>query len=138
MTLQIRTARINYGGPDRLDVTRKSGGPKGLPFAPSWGILSPVLTKLATGKLTDEDWRFYSEQYTAQMRASYRANPNPWGTLLARDRVVLVCYCTDAERCHRRVLAGILAKLGAIDEGEIERAQATLGFDDAAHAARKA
>lgn len=34
-------------------------------------------------------------------------------------RMVLVCYCADAERCHRRVLAGILAKLGAVDRGEL-------------------
>ncbi len=126
MTLRIYTARVSYGGPGRLDVTRKSAGPDGLPFAPSWGILSPALTKLATGKLTDEDWRGYSEQYTAQMRTSYRDQRAAWDALLAREHVVLVCYCTDAERCHRRVLAGILAKLGAVDEGELDATQGSL------------
>lgn len=126
MTLRVRTARVSYRGADRLDVTRKSAGPDGLPFAPSWGILSPALTKLATGTLTDEDWRVYSEQYTAQMRTSYRDQRAAWDALLAREHVVLVCYCADAERCHRRVLAGILAKLGAVDEGEVEPAQGSL------------
>lgn len=43
MTLAVHTARISYSGPDRLDVTRKSAGPEGLPFAPSWQILGPML-----------------------------------------------------------------------------------------------
>ena len=47
-----------------------------------------------------------------------------WDALLARPAVVLVCYCTDPARCHRRVLAELLAKLGAVDLGEVERAPA--------------
>lgn len=35
MTL-LYTARITYSGSDRLDVTRLTAGPEGLPFAPSW------------------------------------------------------------------------------------------------------
>ena len=126
MTLAVYTARITYAGPDRLDVTRKSGGATGRPFAPSWAILRPAL------KIRVEDghgaflaaWPQYVADYTAEMRASYRRKRAAWDALLARPAVVLVCYCTDPARCHRRVLAELLAKLGAVDLGEVERAPA--------------
>ena len=46
MTLRVHTARVSYAGPDRLDVTRKSAGPDGIAFAPSWAILRPALDAL--------------------------------------------------------------------------------------------
>jgi uncharacterized protein YeaO (DUF488 family) len=68
-------------------------------------------------------WDAYVLAYTAEMRASYRVNRPAWRSLLARDRVVLVCYCADkdrlAGRCHTVLLAGILGKLGAEVRGEL-------------------
>ena len=46
MSLIVHTARVSYGGADRLDVTRKSAGPEGIVFAPSWAILRPALDLL--------------------------------------------------------------------------------------------
>lgn len=60
----------------------------------------------------------YVPAYVEEMRQSYRRWRSKWEELLARDSVTLCCYCTDPERCHRRILAEILAKLGAVDEGE--------------------
>lgn len=57
MTLHIRTARVSYAGPDRLDVTRKSADDFGLAFAPSWKLLGPVLQARAAGELDDDAWR---------------------------------------------------------------------------------
>lgn len=65
-------------------------------------------------------WTAYAIAYTGEMRVAYWYRGGSWKALLARPRVVLVCYCTDPERCHRRVLAGILTRLGAVDHGEIE------------------
>lgn len=121
-SLHVRTSRISYAGSDRLDVTRKGADDVGLAFAPSWKLLGPVLQARAAGELDDDAWRAYVDAYTDEMRASYRTNRASWDWLLARERVVLVCYCTDADRCHRRVLARILAKLGAVDEGEVAAA----------------
>lgn len=115
MTLRIHTARITYRGADRLDITRKSAPPEGMPFAPSWAILGPALKARKEGR---EDWPSYVAAYTAEMRASYQQKRTAWDALLARGEVTLCCYCTDGDRCHRRILAGILTKLGAIDEGE--------------------
>jgi uncharacterized protein YeaO (DUF488 family) len=109
--LRIQTARISYGGPDRLDVTRKAGSP----FAPSWELLRWA----RNDGCTDATWETYSERYTAEMRRSYRKHRAAWDELLARGHVVLVCYCVDHRRCHRSLLASILVKLGAVYDGEL-------------------
>ena len=118
MTLRVRTARVSYGGPDRLDVTRKSGE-AGLFLAPSWAILRPVLDKRREGE--PFDWPGYVVAYKAEMRASYRRERAAWDALLARERVTMVCFCTDlVEQCHRHVLRReILPALGAVDGGEV-------------------
>ena len=152
MTLTVHTARVSYDGADRLDVTRKSAGPDGIAFAPSWAILRPALDLMQTARsshsaarhitqathgnlsaesasslgvlrvapsvIADAAWALYSAAYAAEMRESYRTQRAAWRALLARESVTLVCYCTDPARCHRTLLAGIFAKLGAINEGE--------------------
>lgn len=153
MTLQVFTARISTRDPDRFDITRKSGGPEGEPFAPSWKILHPALLarqkanrlrEVADGmtgivrvvhhagvmhSINDIErraWDAYVPAYLAEMRESYRRDPEAWRKLLARERVVLVCYCTDPARCHRTLLAErILVKLGAEARGETAAAPAT-------------
>lgn len=42
-----------------------------------------------------------------------------WRKLMARERVVLLCYCPTREFCHRSLLAQILTKKGAVDGGEL-------------------
>jgi uncharacterized protein YeaO (DUF488 family) len=133
VTLTVHTARVSYDGADRLDVTRKSAGPDGIVFAPSWAILGPALKarevaewllkaslweREAAARIEREAWEAYVPAYLAEMRESWRANRHAWHALLARESVTLVCYCTDPERCHRTLLAGILAKLGATVAGE--------------------
>jgi hypothetical protein len=141
--LAVFTARISSQDPDRFDITRKSGGPGGTIFAPSWAILKPALEARATAvamlaeakrqpehrtfheglalAVEAEAWAVYVPAYRLEMLASWRAHRTAWEALLARTRVVLVCYCTS-ERCHRRLLAGYLVKLGAVDGGEIVEA----------------
>jgi len=122
-----------------LDCTRKSGT-DGLFLAPSWAILRPALEAMKAAK---EEWDFYSREgawscgedakrkingawrsyvaaYTEEMAKSRASNAEQWTALLARERVVLCCYCTDPERCHRAILrARILPALGAVDAGEV-------------------
>lgn len=87
-------------------------------------------------------WELYVPAYQAQMRVSYGVHPSrlgpleeaavargvkpnrgAWNRLLARERVTGLCFCVEEEgvplRCHRRLWAEILAKLGAVDEGEV-------------------
>lgn len=109
--LTVYTARLSYGGPDRFDVTRKNVAPESEPFAPTWAIVRDV----KSGRLS---WDGYVQQYTQQMRASYRERRNAWDALLSRDVVTLVCFCVDPQLCHRTLLAGFLGRLGANVAGE--------------------
>jgi len=118
MTLIVHTAHITYAGYDRIDITRKSGVSPGIEFAPSWRLLSPILAARRRGESLEPLWPAYVEQYTAEMRASYRGRYPAWSWLLEQHEITLVCYCTDAARCHRTVLAEILAKLGGEIRGE--------------------
>jgi hypothetical protein len=108
-SLLVLTDRISSSrDPDRFDVTRKSGGPAGHPFAPSWDLLNWGLAERRAGR-AEEAWPVYRDRYVEEMRVSWRRHRAAWDALLARERVVLVCYCADEERCHRSVLAGLLA-----------------------------
>jgi len=119
MTLHVHTARISYGGPDRLDITRGSGS-EGLVFAPSWALLTMAKMMAKRGQAAaDAAWSEYVPTYLAEMSYSQRHHQEHWLALLRRPRVVLVCYCPSRERCHRGLLASLLAGLGAVDEGEL-------------------
>jgi hypothetical protein len=120
MTLHVFTARLNCRDPDAFNVTRGSGGELGAPFAPSRRILLPVLAaRNLGGPAAERAWAEYVPAYVEEMRASRRAHPEAWRALLARERVVLTCYCPRRERCHRGLLAEILARCGAVDGGEL-------------------
>lgn len=131
MTLIVNTARMGYRGPDWLDVSRQGNEKRhaagikgghhniGLAFTPSNDLLRPYLTKRKKGLTTEADWQFYVSRYTVEMRTSYRGHREAWDKLLSWEHVVLLCFCKEPTHCHRRVLAGILAKLGARDDGEL-------------------
>jgi uncharacterized protein YeaO (DUF488 family) len=123
--MEVWTARISTKDPDRLDISRKSGEKA---FAPSWAILGPALQRRRAGiPQTEEEWKDYAALYLREMSISKRQNPDTWAALLARPRVVLVCYCSgDPKRCHRHILALILAHLGATYRGELLSAKGTV------------
>lgn len=115
----IYTSRLSYRDDDALDITRKTAGPRGIAFAPSWTLFGQYLAKKHAGKANRESWIVYRERYIAEMRVSYGVNRRLWTELLSRDTVTLCCYCENPSACHRVVLAqDILTKLGAKYEGE--------------------
>lgn len=130
MPLIVHTARlgsprsrvIGYAGIDAFNVTRGSGGTLGGHFAPSRALLDDGLRgkRLAKGNeaALQASWESYAPRYVEEMRASYAANRGAWNWLLGREVVTLCCYCGTSSRCHRRLLAEILVKLGATDKGE--------------------
>ncbi len=121
MSLIVHTARISTRDPDRLDITRKSAGPDGLIFAPSWDILGPAIVAMKIGgRAAWEAWCDYVPAYREEMRASYKRNRDAWEKFLARRRVVLCCYCVDYCRCHRTLLGRfIMPRCGATYAGEL-------------------
>ena len=115
--LEVWTARISTKDPDAFNITRKSGHKE---FAPSWEALQRMLEIRRSGRVaTEEEWREYVEGYLKEMGRSHRVHKASWDALLARERVVLVCYCTNPQRCHRTILARILESLGAVNRGEL-------------------
>lgn len=122
MTLTVYTARISYGGADRLDVTARSGiTGLGAEFAPSWALLRPYLKLVRSGAMRAGDWLEYSAAYRLEMLESYARHRPVWDALLAREMATLICYCTITPVrpwCHRRLLAAMLVRLGAEDRGE--------------------
>lgn len=135
MSLFVYTARLphhgcdGYTGADRLDVTRGSGSVLGLHFAPSRDLLNEAQRLKKAAKKNDEQlvaaWEWYRPRYLEELRQSYRTNYGAWLELLARDELTLCCYCGTAERCHRRLLAEVLVKLGAKYLGERTAAAVT-------------
>lgn len=143
MTLHVHTARISSRDPDALDITRAgavrarvAGKPApGAFLAPSAGLVFPALRAMkaaTTDAARDAVWAGYEAAFHAEMLASYgtrrRRGPDrsAWEALLARPRAVLVCMCVDPARCHRRLVAGYLAKLGAVNGGELLVAQGSV------------
>lgn len=71
--------------------------------------------------ISETAWREYVPAFMDEMRASWKEHRPMWDNLLSRQRVILCCYCMDAERCHRTILRrDILPKLGAEDCGEMK------------------
>lgn len=116
MTLVVHTARIGTRDPDAFDVTRKSGDRT---FAPSDELFLRMFRLKHRGLAGYNAWRDYCASYAAEMERSRATHPARWEALLARERVVLTCYC-DHGNCHRVLLARILATLGARYDGELE------------------
>lgn len=104
----LYTARYSYAGSDRLDITRQGNDPRGVLLAPSWDILGPVLQARQRGLLTDAAWQTYRLDYIDEMRSSYARTG--WREILASAELTLVCFCPNAERCHRSVAAELVVK----------------------------
>lgn len=137
-TCVVWTARVTYRGADRVDVTRAGRDALGGAFAPSWALLGPYLAKRRRGGAGADDWSAYVAAYTAEMRTSWRARRAAWVAVLGRPAATLVCYCADPTRCHRTVLAGLLAAVGPrVGVGVVRRGERAVGdqLTDAARAA---
>jgi len=107
--LEVYTANTDYIDPDELDVTVKTGNPT---FAPTWDMVRMY----KDGELSKA---LYTSIYEDLMVKSYWDNPEEWKALLAKDRVVLKCYCRPYTFCHRTLLGNILQRMGATFKGEI-------------------
>ena len=136
MPIEIRTAHYATRDRDRLDITRAgcdkakaAGRPApGEVLAPSAALVFPTLRALkaaATDAERGSIWASYRTAYTDEICARWRGGRRAEiEALLERPRIVLVCFCRDPRRCHRTLVAEILAKIGAgigaEQRGEIE------------------
>ncbi|MFZ5862424.1 MAG: DUF488 family protein [Nitrospirota bacterium] len=104
----IRTRSIHRARPGSL-ATYRWGSLRtfenGRVFAPSEGLLAAY----KAGRLS---WEAYERQYLAEMDSLYRRSADLFLALLRRPEVTLVCYEATPARCHRRLLADLLARIG--------------------------
>ncbi|MBI3606685.1 MAG: DUF488 domain-containing protein [Nitrospirae bacterium] len=73
-------------------------------FAPSEGLLVAY-------KAGQVSWDGYERRYRLEMEALARRSPDLFLTLLRRPEVTVVCYEASPARCHRRLLADLLARI---------------------------
>jgi uncharacterized protein YeaO (DUF488 family) len=120
--LRIFTAHRNFHHRHALDCTRgnveeaerrgKSAGLGGV-LAPSRELLNWGLGEIGKERLPKDAARVfpeYQERYRAEMRLSYQRHPTEWAALLARNVLILTCYCKMPAWCHRTVAAELLVK----------------------------
>lgn len=100
----VRTSTVyNYFGPNKLDISIKSGDKA---FAPTWDMVNGYKQGLLSINV-------YTELYINLMRESFRRNKKYWLELLNREELVVCCYCRPGQFCHRYLFVEILKKLGA-------------------------
>ena len=101
----IRTRSIGQARPGDL-ATYRWGSLRsfenGRVFAPSEGLL-------AAYKAGQVSWDGYERRYHLEMEALAQRSPDRFLSLLRRPDVTLVCYEASPVRCHRRLLAEMLA-----------------------------
>lgn len=108
--LRIGTVRRPPRGVRRVDYAAKDIYDVWFPnLAPSEALLK------ASSPVQDErSWRAFRRRYLAEMRTPGPRRDLELLAALSHDTNFAVgCYCSDAARCHRSLLAELLGRLGA-------------------------
>ncbi|MBC7975040.1 MAG: DUF488 family protein, partial [Myxococcales bacterium] len=75
---------------------------------------SAVLVRLALGASDERTWQRFVTRYRAEMKSPAAARLLDLLAALSQQTALSVgCYCVDATRCHRSVLAALLRERGA-------------------------
>jgi hypothetical protein len=120
--VEIGTARLGSRDPDSLEVTVAGleYGRVGWPAS----VLVPLRNWLNLYRAGEMSAETYRSRYLDELRWRWVNDQAAFLMLLAKRRLVLTCYCSDAN-CHRHwakdVLLSIAAKRGvnAVDLGEL-------------------
>lgn len=126
---KIYTARINYSGPNGLNITVKAADPLGRVLAPTWALVNAYKGKDGYIAISPQE---YTERYLAMLRARYATTKPLFLDILRRDEVVLLCYCRVGAFCHRHLAVDVLERiaaregLGMVRGGEILKGKVAL------------
>jgi uncharacterized protein YeaO (DUF488 family) len=120
--VRLGTKRAPDEGP-RLGTVRRPprGVPKAMFASGDWydvwfPNLAPSSELVAEGLSADDvrAWKAFERRYRAEMKAPDRSRELDLLAALSHTTNFSVgCYCEDASRCHRSILASLLAKRGA-------------------------
>jgi len=127
MAVTVSTARITYGGPGRLDITRRHANDcnaegcssLGQSFAPSKKLWAALHSKEITPAAYLKAYRH--DQERLQRRTVIEAFEAVFDGVVDDDRrVVGVCFCPDPSGCHRTVWREVMVgTFGYVDGGEL-------------------
>jgi len=123
VSITVCTARLSYGGPGRLDITRsnalehRNAGEvaNGEVFAPDVDLFRAV----RTGRMVVD---LYLERYREQLERANHSIVKACLEGLYGDPLVGVCFCAPRVRvltCHRTVWREFMVSQGAIDGREL-------------------
>ena len=109
--LRIGTVRRPPRGVPKTEYATRDYYDVWLPeLSPSADVVSWALSE----PWTDARWRRYARTYRKQMRESHARHLIELLAALSRQTNFSIgCYCEDASRCHRSLLAELLAEAGA-------------------------
>jgi uncharacterized protein YeaO (DUF488 family) len=119
--VRLGSARGKDEGP-RLGTVRRP--PRGVPKAefasrdfydvwlPELAPSADLVTEAQSKPWTDQRWQRFARAYRREMRAADHLIA-ALAALSRQTNFAVGCYCEDASRCHRRVLAELLAEAGA-------------------------
>jgi uncharacterized protein YeaO (DUF488 family) len=109
--LRIGTVRHPPRGVPRAERARRDYFDVWLPeLAPSAEVVSEALSR----PWTEARWRQFARRYRREMSAPGARRLIEMLAALSRQTDLSIgCYCQDASRCHRAVLADLLAGAGA-------------------------
>ncbi|MDB4917174.1 MAG: h16 [Gemmatimonadetes bacterium] len=108
--LRIGTVRRPPRGVPRSEFALRNFYDVWLPIlAPS----QPLVT-LALMSTDEKSWRTFERKYRAEMaRPDARRTVDLLAALSHQTNFSVGCYCENAERCHRSILAALLVECGA-------------------------
>lgn len=121
--VRLGSARAEGEG-SRLGTVRRP--PRGVPksefAAQNWyDVWLPELApsvetmKLGQAAVGDADWASFTRRYRREMTDAPAAHVLELLAALSHHASFSVgCYCEDARRCHRSILAGLLVERGAV------------------------
>ncbi len=76
---------------------------------------SEALLKEGRGAADAAAWKRFARRYAAEMKTPERRHDIALlAALSQRTNLALGCYCEDATRCHRTLLAALLRDAGAV------------------------
>lgn len=94
----------------RLEAGRLLAAPM---FATLADATEAARLRAAADAIEADAFAAYEPLFLAEKRRNWKRDKLLWRALLARETVTLRCACQDGSRCHRSLVAGMLARSGA-------------------------
>lgn len=100
----IYTARYNYAGADRVDITIKGQDPDWKEFAPTWDMVIGV----KNGSMSEQTYVDLYHPTLNHRSIIGDVSVTTWDKLLNMETATFVCFCAEGAFCHRNILTNYM------------------------------